>query len=71
MQQSGSTNKSPIVLNAAKNKFDAGDLFTNGENYRGKTSLGEFKVTTSNNSLLSIISGYKYKVSQYPIPTYS
>ena len=30
-----------------------GDLFTNGENYRGKTPPGEFKITTSKNSLLS------------------
>ena len=29
-----------------------GDLFTNGENHRGKTSLGEFKVTTLENPLL-------------------
>ena len=29
------------------------DLFTNGENYRGKTPPGEFKVTTSKNPLLS------------------
>ena len=30
-----------------------GDLFTNGENYRGKTLPGEFKVTTLENPLLS------------------
>ena len=30
-----------------------GDLFTNGENYRGKTQLDEFKITTSKNPLLS------------------
>ena len=29
-----------------------GDLFTNGENLQGKTPLGEFKVTTPENSLL-------------------
>ena len=34
-------------------KFDKGDLFTNGENHRGKTPPGEFKVTTSKNPLLS------------------
>ena len=34
-------------------KFDKGDLFTNGENHRGKTPPGEFKVTTSENPLLS------------------
>ena len=33
MQQRGSTNKSPTKLNAMENKFDTGDLFTNGENY--------------------------------------
>ena len=27
----GSTNKSPTELNEAENKFDTGDLFTNGE----------------------------------------
>ena len=59
MQQCGSTNKSPIILNAAKNKFDTGDFFTNGENYQGKIPPGDFKVTTPNNPLLSITSGYK------------
>ena len=37
----------------AELKFDTGDLFTNGENHRGKTPLGEFKVTTLENPLLS------------------
>ena len=59
MQQCGSTIKSPTKLNAAENKFDISDLFTNKENHRGKTSLGEFKVTTPENPLLSITSGYK------------
>ena len=36
-----------------ENKFDTSDLFTNGENYRGKTPPGEFKVTTLENPLLS------------------
>ena len=36
-----------------ENKFDMGDLFTNGENHQGKTPLGEFKVTTPENLLLS------------------
>ena len=36
-----------------KNKFDMGDLFTNGENHLSKTPLGEFKITTSKNPLLS------------------
>ena len=49
----GSTNKSPIKLNATENKFDTSDLFTNGKNHRGKTPLGEFKVITSKNPLLS------------------
>ena len=49
----GSTNKSPIKPNATENKFDTSDLFTNGENHRSKTPLGEFKVTTPKNPLLS------------------
>ena len=36
-----------------ENKFDTGDLFTNGENHQGKASLGEFKVTTPESLLLS------------------
>ena len=36
-----------------KNKFDMGDLFTNGENHRGKTPPDEFKVITTENPLLS------------------
>ena len=63
MQQRGSINKSPIILNAAESKFDIGDLFTNGENYQGKTLPGDFKITTPKNLLLSITSGYKYKES--------
>ena len=46
-----------------KNKFDTSDLFMNEENHQSKTLPGDFKITTSNNSLLSIISGYKYKES--------
>ena len=49
----GSTNKSPNCLNAVENKFDMGDLFTNGENHRDKTPSSEFKVTTPENPLLS------------------
>ena len=49
----GRTNKSPTKLNAVENKFDTGNLFTNGENHGGKTPLGEFKVTTPENLLLS------------------
>ena len=33
MQWYDSINKSPTKLNAAENKFDIGDLFTNGENH--------------------------------------
>ena len=36
-----------------ENKFDIGDLFTNGEKHRGKIPPGEFKVTTPENLLLS------------------
>ena len=36
-----------------KNKFDTGDLFTNGENHRVETPQGKFKVTTPENPLLS------------------
>ena len=61
MQLCGSINKPPTKLNATKNKFDTGDLFTNRENHRGETSPGNFKITTPKNSLLLIISGYKYK----------
>ena len=53
MQQHGSTNKSPTKLNAVKNKFETGDLFMNGENFRGKIPPGEFKFTTPKNPLLS------------------
>ena len=59
------------ITKSAENKFDTSDLFTNGENYRGKTPPSEFKVTTLENPLLSITSDYKYKESQYPIPTYN
>ena len=63
MQWRGSSNKSPTKLNAVEIKFDTGDLFTNGENHRDKTPPGESKVTTLENPLLSITSGYKYKES--------
>ena len=56
MQWRGSTNKSPIILNAAENKFDTGNFFMNGENHRGKTPPSDFKVTTPKNPLLSITS---------------
>ena len=47
------------ITKCNRNKFDIGDLFTNRENHRGKTPPGEFKVTTLENLLLSITSGYK------------
>ena len=53
MQWHSSTNKSPTKLNTVENKFDMGDLFTNGENHRSKTLPSEFKVTTPKNLLLS------------------
>ena len=49
----GSTNKSSTKWNAAENKFDMGDLFTNGENHQGKTPSDDFKVTIPENPLLS------------------
>ena len=55
--------KSPTKLNVAKNKIDIGDSFMNGENHRGKTPPGDFKVTTPKNLLLSITNDYKYKKS--------
>ena len=54
-----SKNKSQTKLNVAENKFDTGDLFTNEKNHGSKTLLGEFKVTTPKNLLLSITSSYK------------
>ena len=36
MQWRGSTNKSPTKLNAVENKFDIGDLFTNGKTTKAK-----------------------------------
>ena len=53
MQIRGSTNKSPTKFNAAENKFDTSDFFTKGENHRGKTPPGDFKITTPENPLLS------------------
>ena len=62
-----------------ENKFDTGDLFTNGENHRDKTLLSEFKVTPPENPLLSKqdvtskrnpSTSYQHKVEplpQYPI----
>ena len=76
----GSTNKSPIKLNAIENKFDTGDLFTNGENHRDKTPPGDSKVTTPENPLLSkqtIISKgisipyTNLQLNPYPIPNWT
>ena len=49
-----------------ENKFDTGNLFMNGENYRGKTPPGEFKVTIPKNPLLSITSDYQPTVEPLP-----
>ena len=40
-----------------------GNLFTNRENHQRKTPLGDFKITTPKNPLLSITNDYKYKES--------
>ena len=56
-----------------ENKFDTGDLFTNWENHRGKTPMGDFKVINLKNPLLSITISYKYKEfyqTLWPIPKY-
>ena len=56
-----------------ENKFDTSDLFMNGESHWGKTSSGDFKVSTPKNPLLSIANDYKYKESYqtlWPIPKY-
>ena len=49
------------LLNASDIEFDTGDLFTNGENHRGKTPPGEFKITISKNPLLSFTSDYNIR----------
>ena len=49
----GSTNKSPTKLNAVENKVDTVICLRMGKTFEGKTPLGEFKVTTLENSLLS------------------
>ena len=48
----GSTNKSPIKLNAAEIKLIRVICFRMGKAYMTKTSSGDFKVTTPENSLL-------------------
>ena len=49
----GSTNKSPIKLNAAEIKLTRVICFRKGKTYTTKTSPGDFKVTTLENPLLS------------------
>ena len=49
----GSTNKSPTKLNAAENKVGMVICLWMGKTYTAKTPLGDFKVTTPENSLLS------------------
>ena len=49
----GSTNKSPIKLNAPEIKLIRVICFRMGKAYMTKTSSGDFKVTTSENPLLS------------------
>ena len=61
MQRRGSTNKSPTKLNAAE--INMVICLWMGKTTREKTALGDFKVTTPKNPLLSITSGYKYKES--------
>ena len=60
-----------------ENKFDTGNLFTNGENYRGKTLPGEFKVTILKNPLLpkQVVTSKRNPNIQYqpivePLPQY-
>ena len=53
MQTRDNTNKSPIKLSMQRKINWHDDLFTNGETYMAKTPLGDFKVTTPENSLLS------------------
>ena len=48
-----STNKSPIKLNVVKNKLKRVICFRMGKTYIVKTPLGDFKVTISENPLLS------------------
>ena len=67
----GSTNKSPIKLNATEIKFDTGDLFSNG---RKPTRQKPHRVILR--SPLPRIHYYhkkrlQVKESQYLIPTYS
>jgi len=49
----GSTNKTPIKLNAAEIKLTRVICFRMGKTYTAKTPLGNFKITTPENLLLS------------------
>ena len=49
----GSTNKSPTKLNAAENKVDTVICLWMEKTSKAKTPLGDFKVTTPKNPLLS------------------
>ena len=49
----GSTKKSPIKLNAMEIKLTRLICFRMGKTYMAKTPPGDFKVTTSENPLLS------------------
>ena len=49
----GSTNKSPTKLNATENKVDTVIYLQMGKTSKTKTLLGEFKITTPENPLLS------------------
>ena len=67
-----------IKLIIAENKFDMGDLFTNGENHQRKTLPSEFKVTTFKNPLLSKQTGTckrnlstSYQPTVEPLPQYT
>ena len=71
----GSTNKSPTKLNAAENKFDTVIYLQTRKTSKAKTPLGEFKVTTPENLLLSkqavtskrmLVSYTNLKLNSYP-----
>ena len=49
----GSTNKSPIKLNVTENKLTRVICFRMGKTYMVKTPPSDFKVTISENPLLS------------------
>ena len=53
MQTHDSTNKSPIKLSMWQKKIDMVICLRMGKTYTAKTPVGDFKVTTPENSLLS------------------